>query len=178
MCVARLHEQKGIDLLLRALSSPTLRGTDFRLVIVGDGPERGALMRLAASLNLEERTEWIGETSDVHRYFAEADLFVLPSRYEGLPNVVLEAMSWSLPVVATDVGGTSELVLPAETGWLAEPESPESLARVPFRELDGPSLPQLRANPPVGSILNLDYQAFHSGAASSFRHSIAENPAR
>lgn len=129
LCTARLHEQKGVDILLKALAHRDLQSQTWRLRVAGDGPERESLRALASSLGLENRVTWLGEIREVADAYKDTDLFVLASRYEGLPNAVMEAMSFGLPVIVTDVGGAPDLVKHGQTGWLVPPEDPESLSR-------------------------------------------------
>lgn len=114
--VGRLVPHKRIDLILEAVS----RIEDLGLVVVGDGPERGWLERIALDLGLKDQIFFAGqrERSEALAFMAACDLFLLNSTYEGLPHVVLEAMATGLPVVATAVGGTPEVVRDGETGLL------------------------------------------------------------
>jgi glycosyltransferase involved in cell wall biosynthesis len=98
------------------------------LVIAGDGPLRGELQGLARDLRCAGSVRFVGRRDDVAAVLRAGDLFVLPSRYEGCSNSVLEAMATALPVIATDVGGTGELIEPNHTGWLVPPEHPHRLA--------------------------------------------------
>ena len=105
--VARFTAQKGYDCLLRAAAEASQQVPHLVFLLVGDGPEREAMQTLAASLNLFN-VAFFGERLDVPDLLCAADLFVLPSLFEGLPLVVLEAMALALPVVATRIGGTVE----------------------------------------------------------------------
>ena len=118
---------KGYDLLLRALA--LLDGGSPVLEIVGDGPRRAEYEALARELGVEERVRFAGlrPKPDLAERMRSSDLFVLASRFENNPCVVLEAMASGLPVVATRVGGLRELV-DERSGLLAEPGDPESLA--------------------------------------------------
>lgn len=118
--VGRLVLWKRIDKLLEALSQVPELG----LAVVGDGPERSRLGVLAKRLGVSERVYFAGSRSKLEtlRLMAACDFFVLNSTYEGLPHVVLEAMALGLPVVATAVGGTPEIVKDGETGILVPPE--------------------------------------------------------
>lgn len=121
--VGRLKKQKGVSVLLRALE-----GLDQRLFIVGDGPERGRLESLAASLEVD--VTFTGEVSpnEVGKYLRRGTVFVLPSiRGEGLPNAVLEAMAVGLPVIGTATGGVADAILEGETGFVIPPGSEELL---------------------------------------------------
>jgi glycosyltransferase involved in cell wall biosynthesis len=121
---ARLHEQKGhADLLVAAAMVP---GGTF--VLAGDGPLRAELERQAVELNVAERCVFLGYRADVSDLLAAADLFVLPSLFEGLPVSVLEAMAAERPVVATAIGGTDEVVAHEVTGLLVPPRDPAALA--------------------------------------------------
>jgi glycosyltransferase involved in cell wall biosynthesis len=113
--------QKDVALLLNALAQPGL-GT-WRLRIIGDGPERPRLEAQRDALHLGDRVEILGERGDVAEQLCNADAFVLPSRWEGLPYSILEAMAAGLPVVASRVGGVPELVVDGVTGFLVESEN-------------------------------------------------------
>ena len=124
--VGRLKAPKDTATLLRALAM--LRADGFQALIVGDGPDRPALEELVRQLGLDGRVRLEGERHDVAELLAAADVFVLSSRSEGLPVSVLEAMAACLPVVASDVGGVSELVVDGETGVLVRPGDADELA--------------------------------------------------
>src|SRR5204862_1696003 len=134
--LGRLDSQKGFDVLLRALVDVP----EARLVVVGDGPERAALERLAAELSLAERVRFEGWREDARRYLTTFDVFVLPSRFEGFPLAVVEAMLARLPVVASAVGSVPEAVREGKTGLLVPPEEPAALAVALQRLLAAPSL--------------------------------------
>lgn len=127
--MGRLTHQKGFDLLIRAFASLTLRYPDWRLRILGDGPLRGELEELSRLLGIEQRVDLSGNTRDPYAVFKTADLFVLPSRFEGFPNALCEAMACGVPVVAADCRtGPREVVEHGTNGLLAKPDDPESLA--------------------------------------------------
>jgi len=130
--VGRLTEQKGVDVLLRALVE--IPGVDA--VVVGDGPEREALGRLREALSLGDRVTFVGWLEDPGVVLDTVDALVVPSRYEALPLVVLEAMFAGLPVVASDVGSVSEAVVAGETGLLVPPDDPAALAAALRNVLD------------------------------------------
>jgi len=122
--VGDLARQKGVDVLLRAL--PSLPG-EWRLVLVGDGGERRNLQRLAGELGIERRTLFAGHRDDVPRVLSELDAVVLPSRFEGMPNALLEAMAAGKAVVASDVDGIREVLSSESLGRRVPPEDPEAL---------------------------------------------------
>lgn len=107
--VGRLHHQKGLDLLLHGAGNLLARAPDAALVIVGSGPMEHQVQRAMASLP-RGRAAHLPWQADVARLYAGADLVIVPSRYEGMPNVVLEAMAAARPVVAADVEGVAELL--------------------------------------------------------------------
>ena len=113
-----------------------------RLTLVGDGPLRGAIRKLSTSLQLTDRVTLLGQRSDVAQLMQQATLLVLPSLWEGLPNVVLEAMACGLPLIATDVDGTRELVRHQQTGWLVQPQQPQQLATAIANALCEPEVRQ------------------------------------
>lgn len=129
--VGRLQEEKDQATLLKAFALLVEGGgrTDLRLDIVGGGPLRAELERLARSLGIEEFVVFHGEQEDIPEFMRTFDIFVLPSLIEGISNTILEAMATSLPVVATDVGGNPELVIPGVTGFLVPRRCPEEMAR-------------------------------------------------
>jgi glycosyltransferase involved in cell wall biosynthesis len=122
--IARLERQKGLDVLIRALAEVE----SATLLVVGDGSERRRLETLARDLGVSDRIEWLGWSDDPRRYLASLDVFVLPSRNEGFPLVVLEALLSGVAVVATDVGSVAEAVRDGETGLLIPPEDPGAIA--------------------------------------------------
>lgn len=110
--IGRLDEQKGYDLLIEAL--PSL--PDVTAVLVGDGPAREQLEAHATERGVSDRLIITGWQADARRYLGGFDVFALPSRYEGFPLSMVEAMLAGVPVVASDVGSVSECVLDGETG--------------------------------------------------------------
>jgi len=155
LTLCSLVERKGIDVLLQALALQP----DIVLWIGGDGPERSALEALAGELKLESRVRFLGRRADKADLLAACDLFVLPSRAEGLGVAALEAMALARPVVASAVGGLGEVVVDGETGLLVPPEDPQALSHA-LHELGGDSA--LRA------------QLGEAGAARAREHFLAE----
>jgi glycosyltransferase involved in cell wall biosynthesis len=142
LTVGRLSREKAQADLLRAFARLTRANTDAsaRLVIVGDGPERGRLEQLSAELGLGARTVFAGQTHDVAPFYAAADLFALPSHSEGSPYALLEAMAAGVPAAATAVGGVPEIVADGESALLVAPRDEEALARALARLLSDPAL--------------------------------------
>ncbi|HEV3168358.1 MAG TPA: glycosyltransferase [Isosphaeraceae bacterium] len=139
--VGRLDPQKGLSTLLDAASVVAGAHPNWHLALVGDGPLRQELESQATrSPELADRVHWLGWRDDVPALLKTADLLVLPSLWEGMPNVVLEAMASCRAVVATAVEGTTELVVPGETGWLVSPGDAESLASALLSAAEHPEL--------------------------------------
>lgn len=127
--VGRLTPQKGFDLLLQAFAKIASDFPDWRLVIWGEGPDREALERARARLGLEAGVSLPGLTEDAGGWIERTGIFVLSSRYEGMPNVLLEAMTAGLPVVAFDCpAGPAELLEDGRTGLLVPPEDVDALS--------------------------------------------------
>ena len=129
--VGRLDAVKGVPLLLEALAEARKSLPDLRLTLVGDGPDREALLDQARALDLSEAVEFAGYLSqtEVAALLAYADCLVLPSFAEGVPVVLMEAMAARLPVIATRVGGVSELVEDGVSGLLVPPGDVASLTQ-------------------------------------------------
>ncbi|HXO22755.1 MAG TPA: glycosyltransferase family 4 protein, partial [Thermoanaerobaculia bacterium] len=128
--VGRLRIRKGVEVLLAALHRLAPEHPDLRLLVAGDGEHRRALERKTAELGLQSAVTFLGRTSGarVQELLAEARALVVPSIYEGMPLVVLEAMAAGVPVVASAVSGIPEVVEDGITGWLVPPEDPAALA--------------------------------------------------
>lgn len=123
--IGRLTHQKGLDVLLAALGR--LDKLDFLCLIVGEGEDAEALKEAANRLNLSDRVIFTGFRSDVPEILGSLDLYVQPSRYEGMPLAVLEAMASALPIVASAVDGTQELIIDGQHGLLTVPDDPTGL---------------------------------------------------
>lgn len=130
LSVGRLSQEKGHADLVAALGHLGRLAPDlsFRLVLVGDGPERARLEEDARARDLSERVVFAGHHADVRPFYALADVLVLPSYSEGSPNVLLEAMAAGLPVVATAVGGVPEIVAHEESALLVAPRDEHAIA--------------------------------------------------
>ena len=134
--VGRLSSEKGADVMLDAFS---LCDRSWRLSMIGDGPQRERLLEQAARLGIGERVTWHGAISRAGTILAAFDAFVLSSRTEGTPIVLLEAMHAGVPIVATTVGGVSDVVSP-DQALLVPPENPSRLARALGELLSNPDI--------------------------------------
>jgi glycosyltransferase involved in cell wall biosynthesis len=132
VCIGRLCDQKGQDILLRVWPDVVERVRDARLVLVGDGPDRERLELMAA-----DNVDFVGEQHDVWTWLAAADVAVQPSRWEGLSYATLEALAVGRPVVAFDVAGMREAVGPA--GEVVSPTEARALARAAAARLTDPA---------------------------------------
>jgi glycosyltransferase involved in cell wall biosynthesis len=128
IAVANLRAEKGHDVLIDASALVLQRFPEARFEIVGAGPLRGKLVERARAREVLHAFAFLGHRDDVGDRLAAADVFVLPSRSDALPNAVLEAMAAGLPVVASAVGGILELIVDGRTGVLVPPGDPASLA--------------------------------------------------
>jgi glycosyltransferase involved in cell wall biosynthesis len=128
--VGRLSVQKDLPTLIDALSHVVRQTPNVELHIVGDGPERARLQRMVSERHLSDRVTFRGWVNKdrIAECYQNADAFVLPSRYEGMPNVVLEAMACGLPIVATDIAGCEELVQENVNGYLVPVGDSDALA--------------------------------------------------
>ena len=135
--VGRLNRHKGASDLIRAFPSLTRRFPGVTLALLGEGPLRGELSALAEALGVVSQVRLLGER-DPEPFLRVADVFVLPTRGEGMSNALLEAMGAGLPCVATRVTGNVEVVTDGETGLLVEPGGPDALAQAIGRLLADP----------------------------------------
>ena len=128
LSVGRLVYQKGFDLGIRALAR--LKHLDWQWNIAGDGPEMESLKSLAREQGISQRVVFLGWQSrqELIHCYKQSNLFLFPSRHEGMPNAVLEAMASGLPVIASRISGNEELVVHEKTGLLVESENIDSLA--------------------------------------------------
>ena len=145
--VGRLIERKGVSHLIRALGG-VRQHTAARLIVVGDGPEREGLEQLARDTGVRDAVDFRGRVSDeeLRLAYAAADAFVLPSVLdarqdtEGLGVVLLEAMNYAVPVIASDIGGITDIVEHERTGLLVPPGNEVALGSALLRVLTDPAL--------------------------------------
>jgi glycosyltransferase involved in cell wall biosynthesis len=138
--VARIsYASKDQRTLLSAVRIVADRQPDFVLDIVGDGPDRADLEGMCDELHLRSHVNFIGFRDDVYQFLSRAEFFVLSSVTEGISITLLEAAASGLPIVATNVGGNSEVTVHGETGLLVPPRSPEALAAAMLEMLSDPT---------------------------------------
>lgn len=142
LSVGRLVHQKGFDLGIRALAR--LKHLDWQWMIAGDGPEMHALKALAHEQGISHRVTFLGWQSrqELIQCYKQSNLFLFPSRHEGMPNAVLEAMASGLPVIASRIAGNEELVVDQKTGRLVESENLDALVSALQEMIQNPSRAQ------------------------------------
>lgn len=126
--VGRLDEQKRVDWLLSLSPAWMARLPSHDLLVVGDGPHRASLQQLCKRLGIEQRVYWLGWRSDIPELLAASQALLLPSAWEGMPNVVLEAMAAGRPVISTDVEGVAELLDQDGSPQIADSRQPSEFA--------------------------------------------------
>jgi glycosyltransferase involved in cell wall biosynthesis len=143
LAAGRLVPQKGFDILIRAFAQVAARCAGVDLAIAGEGPQEQELRTLTQEMGLRDRVRFLGGVRDLPRFMASALGFVLSSRFEGFPNVVLEALAHGLPVVATDCpGGPREVLHGGRFGLLVPSEDAAVLAQAMMRVVEEPTLRQ------------------------------------
>ncbi|MGQ9820201.1 MAG: glycosyltransferase [Candidatus Kapaibacteriales bacterium] len=128
--IAQLRYYKGIDLFIKAVPEVLKKFQNTIFLIVGDGPERNTLEKLSRDIGVEKHVKFLGLCKDISSVLRHFDIFVLPSRREGLPLSILEAMYFQKPIIATDVGAIKEIVKPGETGFLIKSENIDQIVKV------------------------------------------------
>jgi L-malate glycosyltransferase len=149
--VGSFREKKGVEYLIKAMPKIFEEHMDASLVLVGDGPLRGRILEMVRDSGCEDKVKFIGQLphEEIRPYYAASDLVIVPSivdRYgetEGMPNVVLEAMSAGKPVLGTKVSGIPDIVVDGYNGLLVNPESPEGISEGVLRLLRGDDLERL-----------------------------------
>jgi glycosyltransferase involved in cell wall biosynthesis len=139
--VGRLVKEKGCDYFLRAAKEVLRKFPDTKFALVGEGPERPGLEKLAHELRIENSVLFYGHRTDMPSIYAGFDICVLPSFVEGMPMTVLEAMAAAKPVIATGVGQIPELVESETSGLLVDPGNIDQLSG---------ALAKLLADPTIG----------------------------
>lgn len=146
VAVGRLSQVKGLDILLRAHALVLASGRPHRVMLVGEGEDRPGLEALVRELGVQETTTFVGHLDNPQAVVSRAALYCLPSRFEGHPLALLEAIALGAPTVAADcLAGPRRILRDGAYGELVPPESPEALARAIARHLDEPTRLQCMA---------------------------------
>jgi glycosyltransferase involved in cell wall biosynthesis len=171
--VGRLRLRKGVEVLLAALAELRRRRIKAVLQIAGDGEHRKRLERKVDELGLRDTVAFLGTCDGprVRRLLAGAAALVVPSIYEGMPLVVLEAMAAGVPVVGSRVSGIPEVVVDGETGWLVPPEDPQALAGALAAALAHPAEARRRGE---GGRRRVDERYRPANAAAAWRAAVLE----
>jgi glycosyltransferase involved in cell wall biosynthesis len=164
-CVANFTRAKGHALVVRAVARLRSRFPTLRAVFAGDGPDRLEVVALCRQLGVDDIVDLPGELAQPWPLLRAADVFALASDIEGLPLAVLEALSQGTPVVATDVGGMPEAVIPGVTGSLVPPQNVDALAAALGDLLGNPALRQR-----MGSAARARYEERYTLAAMLRSH--------
>ncbi|MEQ8208972.1 MAG: glycosyltransferase [Lacipirellulaceae bacterium] len=135
--IGRLSKQKAVDVLVAGFAQVVSENVDARLAIIGTGELESQLREQAESLGVADRIDWLGH-QDGFASMPAFDVFALPSRYEGLPYVLMEAVFAGLPIVASDLASSSLLLESGENGWVVPSEDPASLAEAITKLLANP----------------------------------------
>jgi len=143
--VGRLTHQKGYEFLIKAAPEVINSYPKASFILIGEGDLRPQLEDLAAQLGVQERFRFIGKVEDVKPYLQRMDVFVLPSLWEGFPTVIMESMASGVPVIATDIPGTRELIQDGIDGWLVPPMDAGALSKTIMKTLSAPEEREVRA---------------------------------
>ena len=139
VCIARLYYQKGLDMLLQSWYLVHKELPEARLIVAGSGPLQAQLTYMAEALKLGESVEFLGTQTDVTAVLHRGSIAALPSRWEGMPNAILEAMACGLPCIATRVSGTEDIIKHEVNGLLVEPEDYQAMAQALLALLRDPA---------------------------------------
>jgi len=163
----RLDHQKGLDLLLHALAYCRRAGAGFKLLLVGEGPLGQELRAQADELGLTDIVEFAGAVpaDSIRGRLASADVFVLPSRYEGMSNAALEAMEAGLPVLSTQCGGI-DLVIADVAGWVCHPDNQDALLKSLIQMFNAPDAELLSRGLAARRIIEERFPIKHIAAAN------------
>ncbi len=147
LCIGRLSKEKAQIYMIGAMIHLRQLHPDLatRLMILGDGPERERILQAIRTAGLEKNVTLTGHLKDLAPYYETADIVAIPSLSEGSPNVLLEAMAFGVPVVATDVGGIPEIVTHEETALLVPARDPAAMAAAIYRMISDPGIASVLA---------------------------------
>jgi glycosyltransferase involved in cell wall biosynthesis len=182
ICVARLEYSKGIDVLLHAWKRLQSASKEWhtqlkpRLLLVGEGALKPQLERIVLELNIRDSVEFLGLRSDIVDLLRQSWGFVLPSRGEGMPNALLEAMACGLPCIATRVSGSEDIIADGINGLLVDSERPADLAHALRWLIEDTDLAQ-RLGKEGRSTIEREYQLIHivGRCLELYRHLLANS---
>ncbi|MBA7600142.1 D-inositol-3-phosphate glycosyltransferase [subsurface metagenome] len=138
--IARLHYQKGLTYLLEAAKDLKNKKLKIKFIIIGGGEQYSDLKRIIDESRLKDTVELKGEKINAENYLKMFDIFILPSIYEGFGNVFIEAMSYKIPVIGTNVSGINEIIKNNINGLLIKPKSPKAITEAIIKLIEDPGL--------------------------------------
>lgn len=136
--IGSFFEKKGHSILIRSFAEILKKNKNLHLILAGEGPLRSEMKSLATELSIKDNIHFLGFRKDIFELLSSSILFILPSLWEGMPNVVLEAMSQGIPVIASSVGGVPEIIEDNIDGFLIPPNDPKELTKKILYALDNP----------------------------------------
>jgi glycosyltransferase involved in cell wall biosynthesis len=159
-CIGMLEEWKGFDIIIEAISEIKKEIPLVHLLIAGSGREEQNLKKLVTELNLEQNVRFLGFVSGREKYsfYKSSDIFILPSRHDSFPIVILEAMACGKPIVASNVGAISEIVINGENGFLFEPENINDLTKKTIMLLNDKNLREKMGRLGENTISNFSWE--------------------
>ncbi len=161
LAVGRFEEAKDYPNMLRAFKMIVSKKSNVVLLLVGQGSLMEEVKKLASELKLEDKVRFLGVRRDVLDLMNAADAYVMSSAWEGMPMVLLEACACGLPIVATDVGGNSEVVLNDKTGFIVPPYNPEALAQAMEKMMALPQEKRLEMGKAGRAYIEANYSLEH-----------------
>ena len=138
--IGRLTNQKGYRYLIDAIPEVLEQVPNAYFILIGEGENRASLEQQAIKMGINEHLAFMGQRERVLPLLRRMDVFVLPSIYEGFPTVILESIACGVPVIATNIPGTDELIKNGENGWLVPPKNPQALAKAIIESYQKPDL--------------------------------------
>lgn len=152
----RLMPQKNQKMMIQAFANVLKKHPDYKLLIYGEGPEKRELENLCIQLGVEKKVLLPGNVTDIHEQMKDAEIFVLSSDYEGMPNALIEAMCLGLPVISTKVSGATDLVIDHENGILIEIDHQEQLEKAMLELIENKELEEKLARNAIKLNENLE----------------------
>jgi len=177
--VGRLVQRKGIDILLKSWPKVLKKFPNSHLIIIGSGPNEKSFKILSKVINCENSVSFKGNIDNIIPYLQCSDIFVLPSRSEGLSNALLEAMATGLPVIATNIGGTLDIIKNGYNGIIVKKEDPKQLSEAIIKILKDKDLAEiLRKNARKSAIKNYSLQSISEKYIEIYKYLLAKSASK
>jgi glycosyltransferase involved in cell wall biosynthesis len=175
ICGGRFSEEKGQKFMVEAASMATEFNNNLRFILFGDGPDLPSIRKLIKRLDLEEYVFCPGFEKNFSGCLKGADILVNPSLSEGLPNIVLEAMAMKIPIIATDVGGVSELIENEKSGLIVGPGDPKAIAGAVRKLVEQPdAIPQIVDNGYKSVINNFSFEKQYETLTDIYKNVLSK----